>query len=187
MLFENSLFETYEDLKNNLAELLLLREDLVSIRDDVSCDDKYKIKLLYKKNIEYLVEIQKNLEKEIMEIVRAKEILNRMRFDNTFINLNQIIDKMEKEEYDSKLNYNCKKNISKKMDDLYFIRDLIGDEDKSKKNLDETFKSIAKQVSPNINKNITVTQKELWKKALKAKADNSVTKLKTILKNIVHS
>ena len=51
MVFERDVLEKYENLKDNLANLLVLREDLISIRDDISSDDKYKIKLLYKKNI----------------------------------------------------------------------------------------------------------------------------------------
>ena len=68
MVFERDVLEKYENLKDNLANLLVLREDLISIRDDISSDDKYKIKLLYKKNIEYLIEIQKSLESDIMEL-----------------------------------------------------------------------------------------------------------------------
>ena len=96
MVFERDVLEKYENLKDNLANLLVLREDLISIRDDISSDDKYKIKLLYKKNIEYLIEIQKSLESDIMELFRAKEILNYLRFENDFINLTQIIKKNRK-------------------------------------------------------------------------------------------
>lgn len=183
MVFERDVLEKYENLKDNLANLLVLREDLISIRDDISSDDKYKIKLLYKKNIEYLIEIQKSLESDIMELFRAKEILNYFRFENDFINLTQIIKKIENERHKTKFSINSNKSLDKKAQELYFMKDLIDVDEKIDDISDETFKDIAKCVSPNINLTIDEKQKELWKKALKAKLDNETLTLKNILKD----
>ena len=183
MVFERDVLEKYENLKDNLANLLVLREDLISIRDDISSDDKYKIKLLYKKNIEYLIEIQKSLESDIMELFRAKEILNYLRFENDFINLTQIIKKIENERHKTKFSINSNKSLDKKALELYFVKDLIDVDEKIDDISDETFKDIAKCVSPNINITIDEKQKELWKKALKAKSDNETLTLKNILKD----
>lgn len=183
MVFERDVLEKYENLKDNLANLLVLREDLISIRDDISSDDKYKIKLLYKKNIEYLIEIQKSLESDIMELFRAKEILNYLRFENDFINLTQIIKKIENERHKTKFSINSNKSLDKKAQELYFMKDLIDVDEKIYDISDETFKDIAKCVSPNINITIDEKQKELWKKALKAKSDNETLTLKNILKD----
>ena len=183
MVFERDVLEKYENLKDNLANLLVLREDLISIRDDISSDDKYKIKLLYKKNIEYLIEIQKSLESDIMELFRAKEILNYLRFENDFINLTQIIKKIENERHKTKFSINSNKSLDKKAQELYFMKDLIDVDEKIDDISDETFKDIAKCVSPNINITIDEKQKELWKKALKAKSDNEILTLKNILKD----
>lgn len=183
MVFERDVLEKYENLKDNLANLLVLREDLISIRDDISSDDKYKIKLLYKKNIEYLIEIQKSLESDIMELFRAKEILNYLRFENDFINLTQIIKKIENERHKTKFSINSNKSLDKKEQELYFVKDLIDVDEKIDDISDETFKDIAKCVSPNINITIDEKQKELWKKALKAKSDNETLTLKNILKD----
>ena len=183
MVFERDVLEKYENLKDNLANLLVLREDLISIRDDISSDDKYKIKLLYKKNIEYLIEIQKSLESDIMELFRAKEILNYLRFENDFINLTQIIKKIENERHKTKFSINSNKSLDKKAQELYFMKDLIDVDEKIDDISDETFKDIAKCVSPNINITIDEKQKELWKKALKAKLDNETLTLKNILKD----
>lgn len=183
MVFERDVLEKYENLKDNLANLLVLREDLISIRDDISSDDKYKIKLLYKKNIEYLIEIQKSLESDIMELFRAKEILNYLRFENDFINLTQIIKKIENERHKTKFSINSNKSLDKKSQELYFMKDLIDVDEKIDDISDETFKDIAKCVSPNINITIDEKQKELWKKALKAKSDNETLTLKNILKD----
>lgn len=183
MVFERDVLEKYENLKDNLANLLVLREDLISIRDDISSDDKYKIKLLYKKNIEYLIEIQKSLESDIMELFRAKEILNYLRFENDFINLTQIIKKIENERHKTKFSINSNKSLDKKEQELYFMKDLIDVDEKIDDISDETFKDIAKCVSPNINITIDEKQKELWKKALKAKLDNETLTLKNILKD----
>lgn len=183
MVFERDVLEKYENLKDNLANLLVLREDLISIRDDISSDDKYKIKLLYKKNIEYLIEIQKSLESDIMELFRAKEILNYLRFENDFINLTQIIKKIENERHKTKFSINSNKSLDKKAQELYFMKDLIDVDEKIDDISDETFKDIAKCVSPNINITIDEKQKELWKKALKAKSDNETLTLKNILKD----
>lgn len=183
MVFERDVLEKYENLKDNLANLLVLREDLISIRDDISSDDKYKIKLLYKKNIEYLIEIQKSLESDIMELFRAKEILNYLRFENDFINLTQIIKKIENERHKTKFSINSNKSLDKKAQELYFMKDLIDVDEKIDDISDETFKDIAKCVSPNINLTIDEKQKELWKKALKAKLDNETLTLKNILKD----
>ncbi len=183
MVFERDVLEKYENLKDNLANLLVLREDLISIRDDISSDDKYKIKLLYKKNIEYLIEIQKSLESDIMELFRAKEILNYLRFENDFINLTQIIKKIENERHKTKFSINSNKSLDKKEQELYFMKDLIDVDEKIDDISDETFKDIAKCVSPNINLTIDEKQKELWKKALKAKSDNETLTLKNILKD----
>lgn len=183
MVFERDVLEKYENLKDNLANLLVLREDLISIRDDISSDDKYKIKLLYKKNIEYLIEIQKSLESDIMELFRAKEILNYLRFENDFINLTQIIKKIENERHKTKFSINSNKSLDKKAQELYFVKDLIDVDEKIDDISDETFKDIAKCVSPNINITIDEKQKELWKKALKAKSDNETLTLKNILKD----
>lgn len=183
MVFERDVLEKYENLKDNLANLLVLREDLISIRDDISSDDKYKIKLLYKKNIEYLIEIQKSLESDIMELFRAKEILNYLRFENDFINLTQIIRKIENERHKTKFSINSNKSLDKKEQELYFMKDLIDVDEKIDDISDETFKDIAKCVSPNINITIDEKQKELWKKALKAKSDNETLTLKNILKD----
>lgn len=183
MVFERDVLEKYENLKDNLANLLVLREDLISIRDDISSDDKYKIKLLYKKNIEYLIEIQKSLESDIMELFRAKEILNYLRFENDFINLTQIIKKIENERHKTKFSINSNKSLDKKAQELYFMKDLIDVDEKIDDISDETFKDIAKCVSPNINLTIDEKQKELWKKALKAKSDNEILTLKNILKD----
>lgn len=183
MVFERDVLEKYENLKDNLANLLVLREDLISIRDDISSDDKYKIKLLYKKNIEYLIEIQKSLESDIMELFRAKEILNYLRFENDFINLTQIIKKIENERHKTKFSINSNKSLDKKAQELYFMKDLIDVDEKIDDISDETFKDIVKCVSPNINITIDEKQKELWKKALKAKSDNETLTLKNILKD----
>lgn len=181
-MFEENMFRKYEDFKENLAELLLLREDLIAIRDDLSFDDKYKIKLLYKKNIEYLIEVKKNLQKDIMEIFRAREILNILRFEDSFISFNQIKLKLENEYYKSKL-YKEKNALNKELERFSFLEDLpkekLEDEISNK-----TFKDIAKQISPNINKNTTEKEKKLWKETLKAKSDNSFEKLKDILNDV---
>lgn len=49
MVINENLIEKYNNLKENLADLLLLRENIISIRDDLLLDDRYKVKLLYKK------------------------------------------------------------------------------------------------------------------------------------------
>lgn len=181
-MFEENVFGKYEDFKDNLAELLLLREDLIAIRDDLSFDDKYKIKLLYKKNIEYLVTTKKNIERDIMELFRAREILNFLRFKDEFINFNQIRLKIENERYLSKF-YREKNTLNREIRDLNFLEDAKK-EDFTKNISDETFKDIAKEISPNINKNITEEEKKLWKETLKAKSDNSFERLKDILDDV---
>ena len=57
-----NLYEEYNDLRENLAELLLLKEEIISIRNDLVLEDDEKFKLLYKKNMENLIKIQKTLE-----------------------------------------------------------------------------------------------------------------------------
>lgn len=178
MRLEDSLFDKYDRLKENLAELLLLREDLIAIRDDIVSDDEYKVKLLYKKNIENLVEIQKSLEKDVIKILRAGEIFNHLDFEGNFVNLTQVFDKLNSESFFSE-SYN-----DKKMDDLYFAKDLFDEDKKGKDNSDETFKEIAKHISPNVNKFLGFEEQDLWKETLKAKSDNSSRKLKIILKNV---
>lgn len=48
MINEN-LYNQYNDLRENLAELLLLKEEIISIRNDLVLEDDEKFKLLYKK------------------------------------------------------------------------------------------------------------------------------------------
>ena len=51
-MINKNLYEKYNDLRENLAELLLLKEDIISIRNDLVLKDEEKFKLLYKKNME---------------------------------------------------------------------------------------------------------------------------------------
>lgn len=68
MINEN-LYNQYNDLRENLAELLLLKEEIISIRNDLVLEDDEKFKLLYKKNIENLMKIQKSLERDVMNLL----------------------------------------------------------------------------------------------------------------------
>ena len=67
MINEN-LYNQYNDLRENLAELLLLKEEIISIRNDLVLEDDEKFKLLYKKNMESLIKIQKTLERDVMNL-----------------------------------------------------------------------------------------------------------------------
>lgn len=53
MINEN-LYNQYNDLRENLAELLLLKEEIISIRNDLVLEDDEKFKLLYKKILKIL-------------------------------------------------------------------------------------------------------------------------------------
>ena len=79
-MINKNLYEKYNDLRENLAELLLLKEDIISIRNDLVLEDEEKFKLLYKKNIESLVKIQKSLERDVMNLFREWEILKNLEF-----------------------------------------------------------------------------------------------------------
>ena len=48
-MINKNLYEKYNDLRENLAELLLLKEEIISIRNDLVLEDDEKFKLLYKK------------------------------------------------------------------------------------------------------------------------------------------
>lgn len=173
MLYNENLVEKYNDLRENLAELLLLRENIISIRDDLVTDDTTKLKTLYKKNIENLEENQLKLETDIVNLIRAGEILKYLEFSNSFVNLTQIVDALRREHSESK-KYN-KNNLyvsSKLFEDISI--------DKYEKT-DNLFKEIAKEISPNINKNMSTENLRLWKEALRAKSYNDEVTLSRIL------
>ena len=44
-MINKNLYEKYNDLRENLAELLLLKEDIISIRNDLVLEDEEKFKL----------------------------------------------------------------------------------------------------------------------------------------------
>ena len=152
MINEN-LYNQYNDLRENLAELLLLKEEIISIRNDLVLEDDEKFKLLYKKNMESLIKIQKTLERDVMNLFRAGEILKTLEFADNFVDVSQVYTIINLENRNSK-----------------------------KFNSNEVFKAIAKEISPQINsKN---WDKELWKKTLKAKADDSKRTMNKIFKTI---
>lgn len=173
-MINKNLYEKYNDLRENLAELLLLKEDIISIRNDLVLEDEEKFKLLYKKNIESLVKIQKSLERDVMNLFRAGEILKTLEFSDNFVDVSQVYTIIDSENRNSKkFNSNEVKNFVGLFDELDY---------EENKGCDDVFKAIAKEISPQANnKN---WNKELWKKTLKAKADDSKRTMNKIFKTI---
>lgn len=173
-MINKNLYEKYNDLKENLAELLLLKEDIISIRNDLVLEDEEKFKLLYKKNMESLVKIQKSLERDVMNLFRAGEILKTLEFSDNFVDVSQVYTIIDSENRNSKkFNSNEVKNFVGLFDELDY---------EENKSCDDVFKAIAKEISPQANnKN---WNKELWKKTLKAKADDSKRTMNKIFKTI---
>lgn len=172
MLYKNNLVEQYNDLKENLAELLLLRENIISIRDDLITDDTTKLKVLYKNNLKNLEENQMRLESDIVSLIRAGEILKYLEFSDTFVNLTQVVDALNREKEESK-DYN-KNNFyisTKLFEDVKFTDST---------NTDYLFKEIAKEISPSINKNMTNESARMWKETLRAKSDEDEVSLNRI-------
>ena len=153
-----NLYEEYNDLRENLAELLLLKEEIISIRNDLVLEDDEKFKLLYKKNMESLIKIQKTLERDVMNLFRAGEILKTLEFADNFVDVSQVYTIIKLENRNSKkFNSNEVKNFVGLFDEL--------DTDENN-TCDDVFKAIAKEISPQINsKN---WDKELWKKNAKS-------------------
>lgn len=186
MLYNNNLIEQYNDLKENLAELLLLRENIISIRDDLITDDTTKLKALYKNNIKNLEENQMKLESDIVSLIRAGEILKYLEFNGAFVNLNQVVDALNREKQNSKDSNKNNFYISTKLfEDLNF---------ENSENTDFLFKEIAKEISPSINKNVTNESARMWKETLRAKSDEDEVSLnriflesKRVNTNSVHS
>ncbi len=173
-MINKNLYEKYNDLRENLAELLLLKEEIISIRNDLVLEDDEKFKLLYKKNIESLIRIQQALEKDVMNLFRAGEILKTLEFADNFVDVSQVYTIIDSENKNSKkFNSNEVKNFVGLFDELESVED---------KTCDDVFKAIAKEISPQTNsKN---WDKELWKKTLKAKADDSKRTMNKIFKTI---
>jgi len=162
MINEN-LYNQYNDLRENLAELLLLKEEIISIRNDLVLEDDEKFKLLYKKNMESLIKIQKTLERDVMNLFRAGEILKTLEFADNFVDVSQVYTIINLE------NRNSKKFNSNEVKNFVGLFDELDTDENNTCN--DVFKAIAKEISPQINsKN---WDKELWKKTLKAKADDS--------------
>ena len=156
MINEN-LYNQYNDLRENLAELLLLKEEIISIRNDLVLEDDEKFKLLYKKNMESLIKIQKTLE-----------------FADNFVDVSQVYTIINLE------NRNSKKFNSNEVKNFVGLFDELDTDENNACN--DVFKAIAKEISPQINsKN---WDKELWKKTLKAKADDSKRTMNKIFKTI---
>ena len=101
MINEN-LYNQYNDLRENLAELLLLKEEIISIRNDLVLEDDEKFKLLYKKNMESLIKIQKTLERDVMNLFRAGEILKTLEFADNFVDVSQVYTIINLENRNSK-------------------------------------------------------------------------------------
>lgn len=174
MVINENLYEKYNNLRENLAELLLLKEEIISIRNDLVLEDEEKFKLLYKKNIESLVEVQKHLERDVMNLFRANEILKILEFSNNFVDVGQVYTIINSENNKSKkFNSNEVKNFVGLFDEL----DI-----EENKNCDDVFKAIAKEISPHTNSENW--DRELWKKTLKAKADDSKRTMNKIFKTI---
>ena len=111
MINEN-LYNQYNDLRENLAELLLLKEEIISIRNDLVLEDDEKFKLLYKKNMESLIKIQKTLERDVMNLFRAGEILKTLEFADNFVDVSQVYTIINLENRNSKkFNSNEVKNF----------------------------------------------------------------------------
>ena len=162
MINEN-LYNQYNDLRENLAELLLLKEEIISIRNDLVLEDDEKFKLLYKKNIENLMKIQKSLERDVMNLFRAGEILKTLEFADNFVDVSQVYTIIDSENKNSKrFNSNEVKNFVGLFDEL----DI-----EEKNTCDDVFKAIAKEISPQT-------------KTLKAKADDSKRTMNKIFKAI---
>ena len=157
MINEN-LYNQYNDLRENLAELLLLKEEIISIRNDLVLEDDEKFKLLYKKNMESLIKIQKTLERDVMNLFRAGEILKTLEFADNFVDVSQVYTIINLE------NRNSKKFNSNEVKNFVGLFDELDTDENNTCN--DVFKAIAKEISPQINsKN---WDKELWKKTLKA-------------------
>ena len=101
-MINKNLYEKYNDLRENLAELLLLKEEIISIRNDLVLEDDEKFKLLYKKNIESLIRIQQALEKDVMNLFRAGEILKTLEFADNFVDVSQVYTIIDSENKNSK-------------------------------------------------------------------------------------
>ena len=118
MINEN-LYNQYNDLRENLAELLLLKEEIISIRNDLVLEDDEKFKLLYKKNMESLIKIQKTLERDVMNLFRAGEILKTLEFADNFVDVSQVYTIINLENRNSKkFNSNEVKNFVGLFDEL---------------------------------------------------------------------
>jgi len=143
-------------------------ENVFGIKDDE------KFKLLYKKNIESLMKIQKSLERDVMNLFRAGEILKTLEFADNFVDVSQVYTIIDSE------NKNSKKFNSNEVKNFVGLFDELDTEENS--TCDDVFKAIAKEISPQTNsKN---WDKELWKKTLKAKADDSKRTMNKIFKTI---
>lgn len=172
MLYTENLVDKYNDLRENLAELLLLRENIISIRDDLVTDDMLKLKSLYKKNIKNLEENQLRLENDIISLIRAGEILKYLEYSNSFTNLTQVVEAVKREQEISRT-YN--KN------NFYVSDRLFEDISAENKPTDLLFKEIAKEISPNINSNTTRENLMMWKETLRAKSNEDEVSLNRIL------
>ena len=120
------------------------------------------------------MKIQKSLERDVMNLFRAGEILKTLEFSDNFLDVSQVYTIIESENKNSKrFNSNEVKNFVGLFDEL----DI-----EEKNTCDDVFKAIAKEISPQTNsKN---WDKELWKKTLKAKADDSKRTMNKIFKAI---
>ena len=142
MINEN-LYNQYNDLRENLAELLLLKEEIISIRNDLVLEDDEKFKLLYKKNMESLIKIQKTLERDVMNLFRAGEILKTLEFADNFVDVSQVYTIINLE------NRNSKKFNSNEVKNFVGLFDELDTDENNTCN--DVFKAIAKEISPQIN------------------------------------
>ena len=96
----------------------------------------------------------------------------------TFVNLTQVFDTVKQE------NFITDKTLYKKSYDVYFDKNFENINTMSSDFVDETFKKIAKEISPSIPNEKDYGDADLWKKTLKAKSDNSKKNLVDILNSI---
>ena len=141
MINEN-LYNQYNDLRENLAELLLLKEEIISLRNDLVLEDDEKFKLLYKKNMESLIKIQKTLERDVMNLFRAGEILKTLEFADNFVDVSQVYTIINLENRNSKkFNSNEVKNWDKEL----WKKTLKAKADDSKRTMNKIFKTIEEE------------------------------------------
>ena len=82
-------------------------------------EDDEKFKLLYKKNMESLIKIQKTLERDVMNLFRAGEILKTLVFADNFVDVSQVYTIINLENRNSKkFNSNEVKNFVGLFDEL---------------------------------------------------------------------